>query len=98
MVAAVREQDDRRTLPEVVQRVEERLAEHSGRAAAAAMEKDERPVPVLGGDDADLVQVAVHQAAVQRVVLDSRAASRPVAAEQVADDDVGRDRQEDDHG
>jgi hypothetical protein len=31
-------------------------------------------------------------------VLDSCAASRPVAAEQVADDDVGRDRQEDDHG
>ena len=98
MVAAVGEQDDRRTLAEVVQRVEERLAEHSGRAAAAAMEKDERPVAVLGGDDADLVQVAVHQAAVQREVLDSSAARRPVAADQVADDDVGRDRQEDDHG
>jgi hypothetical protein len=62
------------------------------------MEKDERPVSVLGGDDTDLVEVAVHQAAVQREMLDSRAASCPVAAEQVADDDVGRDRQEDDHG
>jgi hypothetical protein len=40
----------------------------------------------------------MHETAVQRVVLDPRAARRPVAADQVADDDLGRDRQEDDHG
>jgi hypothetical protein len=98
VVAAVGQQDDRRAPPEVVQRVEERLAEHSRGTAAAAMEKDERPVAVLCGYDADLVQVAMDEAAVQRVVLDSSAASRPVAADQVADDDVGGDRQEDHHG
>jgi hypothetical protein len=98
VVAAVGQQDDRRTFPEVVQRVEERLAEHSRGTAAAAMEEYERPVAVLCGYDADLVQVAMHETAVQRVMLGPRAASRPVAADQVADDDVGGDRQEDDHG
>jgi hypothetical protein len=53
---------------------------------------------VLRRHDADLVQAAVHEAAVQRVVLDSSAVRRPVPADQVADDDVGRDREEDDHG
>jgi hypothetical protein len=31
-------------------------------------------------------------------VLDPSAARRPVAADQVTDDDVGGDREEDDHG
>ena len=62
------------------------------------MEKDERPVSVLGGDDTDLVEVAVHQAAVQRQMLDSRASSCPVAAAQIPHDDIARDRQEADHG
>jgi hypothetical protein len=53
---------------------------------------------MLRGDDADLVQVAVREAAVQRVVLDVRAARRRVAAHPVANDDVHRDRQHGDHG
>jgi predicted RNA-binding Zn-ribbon protein involved in translation (DUF1610 family) len=40
----------------------------------------------------------VHEAAVQRVVLDLRAARRPVTADKVADDHIGSDREDGDHG
>ena len=46
----------------------------------------------------DLVQVCTDEAAVQDVVLDPCAACRPVAAAHVPDDDVDRDRRDDDHG
>jgi hypothetical protein len=97
VIAAVEEQHHGRPVSEVVEGVEEGLAEVAGRPRATAVQEDERPVPVLRRHDADLVQVAVHEAAVQRVVLDPSAASRPVTADQVADNDVAGDRQDGDH-
>jgi hypothetical protein len=98
VVAAVGKEHDGRARSEGVERVEERLAEHAPGTAAAAVQEDERPVPVLRGHDSDLVQVAVHEAAVQRVVLDPSAARGPVTTDQVARDDIGSDRQDGDHG
>jgi len=62
------------------------------------VQEHERPVVVPFRHDSDLVQFAMNEAAVQRVVLDPRATGRPVAADHVADDDVDRDRRDDDHG
>ena len=98
VVSAIRKKHHGRARPEVVERVEERLAERSRRPAAATMEEDERPVPVLRRHDADLVQVAVHEGAVHGVALDPSAARGPVTVDHVAHDDIGGDRQDGDHG
>jgi hypothetical protein len=98
VVAAVRKQDDRGAPPERVERVEKGLAEEARRGRAAAVQEDERPAVRMRRNDADLVQVGVHVPAVQHVVLDPGAARRPVAADQVAHDDVRRDGQHRDHG
>jgi len=81
-----------------VQRVEERLAERARRGGAAAVQEHERPVAVLLRHDPDLVEVATDEMAVQRVVLDPRPAGSPVAADHVANDDVGRDGHDGYHG
>jgi hypothetical protein len=46
----------------------------------------------------DLVQVAMDEAAVQRVMDDVRTARLPVAPDQIADDDVNGCSRDDDRG
>jgi hypothetical protein len=62
------------------------------------VQQHERPVGVVRWYHPDLVEIAVDEAAVQRVVLDASAARRPVAADQVAGDDVDPNRRDDDDG
>jgi len=56
VVAAVGEQHGGRARAEIVERVEQRLAQIRVRCGAAPMEEHEqRPVPVAGRSDQDLV-------------------------------------------
>jgi DNA-directed RNA polymerase subunit RPC12/RpoP len=98
VVTAVEKEHDGGAPAERVEGIEEGLAEEARRVRAAAVQEDERPAGRVWRHDSDLVEIAVHESAVQRVVLDPRATRRPVATSQIANDEVDRDRRDNDHG
>jgi len=98
VIPAVGEQDVRRAVAEGAQPLEERIAQVRVRRRAAAVEEDEQWLPLASTPrrDKDLLEPSVQQAAAQREPFDMRAASAPVAAPDVANDEKPDRRH--DHG
>jgi hypothetical protein len=93
VVAAVGEQHDRRSLPEPVELVEERLPQVRIRGRAAAAEEDEQLASFAAAlrHDEDLVQVPLREATMEREAFDAGAARAPITTPQVADADPADD-------
>jgi hypothetical protein len=89
VAAAVMQDNDRRLRPEVVKSVEELLREVRVRRAAPTVQEDEQRPPTSSPDrdDEHLVQIAVGEPARKREALEVCAASRPVAAPEIANGD-----------
>jgi hypothetical protein len=87
VVAAVGEQDVRSSTAEIVESIEQRLAEVGVRPGASAMEEHEQLAArsAAAGQDQDLVQVSVGEWAVDREADDCCASGTRVAPSPVAD-------------